>query len=623
MLKYFLSFATAGGLALALTPLVRSFARWAKIVDLPSERKIHKEPVPLLGGVAIFLSFNLAIFLAMLFDKTLFAESILRRWPALFICQVIVLSFGIFDDIKRLEPWAKLVLQIIAGIVIALFGFGITAIANPFTGRMIELGFLAVPFTVFWLVLIANALNLVDGLDGLAAGTSIIAAATIFGLSFLNQNIGVGIASVALAGSALGFIRYNFHPAKIFLGDSGSLLLGFLLAVFSIQGSSKGATLVAVLAPVLALGLPIMETLLSMIRRFLRSIHLVDYSTKNGSVRALYFRGIPLFKADKDHIHHRLLKLGYSHRKAVALLYGICIALSLMAFLSVAIKNINWVGFIGAVVVAVFIGIKRLRYEEFKILENGLLMPVFNFPIVNSRLFHTFFDLGVISFSSYVCFVLVFRSFGGEAKSLFIESLPLLLLIKIVIFYLTGVYKKSWAYPSVEELTGILGAVFLSSLVSALIMEVVFGIAAFGGLAFFVLDFYILLTLAGGIRFSYRLLMSYYKKGFGGRKKKVLIYGAGYRGSTVLKEIRHNGDYLVNPIGYLDDDPTKKGKFVHGCPILGSVDDLEEILSRNDIAEIIISTAKIARNRVQKLVDLCKKKGIIVRQFEFRFYEFP
>ncbi|MDH7514155.1 MAG: hypothetical protein QHH14_14510 [Clostridiales bacterium] len=623
MFKYLIAFITGGALAFILTPLIRTFATWAKVLDIPSERKIHRRPVPLLGGLAIFLSFNLAVVLALLFDKTLLGESILGRWQALFVCQVIVLSFGIYDDVKRLKPWAKLVLQISAGIVIVLFGFGVEAIANPFAGSMIKLGLLSMPFTVFWLVLIANALNLVDGLDGLAAGAAIFAAVTIFGLSYFNQNIGVGIASIALAGSVLGFIRYNFYPAKIFLGDSGSLLLGFLLAVFSIQGSSKGATLVAVMAPVLALGLPIMETLLSMIRRFVKSIHLVDYSTKNGSIRALYFRGFSLFKADRDHIHHRLLKLGYSQRKAVTLLYGICIALSLLALLSVAIRNINWVGFIGAVVVAAFIGIKRLKYEEFKILENGLLMPVFNFPIVNSRLFHTFFDLGMISFSSYLCIMLIFRGFGGEAKLLFIESLPLFLLIKIIIFYLTGVYKKSWIYPSLEEITGILGAVFLSSLVSTLLMEVVFGIDAFGGLAFFVLDFYILLTLAGGIRFSYRVLTSYYKKGFSRRGKKVLIYGAGYKGSTVLKEIRHNGDYLVNPVGYLDDDPAKKGKSVHGCPILGSSDDLEEILSRNDIAEIIVSTGKIARNRISKLIELCKQKGIVVRQFEFRFYEFP
>jgi FlaA1/EpsC-like NDP-sugar epimerase len=171
-------------------------------------------------------------------------------------------------------------------------------------------------------------------------------------------------------------------------------------------------------------------------------------------------------------------------------------------------------------------------------------------------------------------------------------------------------------------LTGILAAVFLSSLLSLLAMETFFGVDSFGGLAYFVLDFYILLTLSGGFRFSYRVLLSYYKKGFSRRGKRILIYGAGYKGSTVLKEIRHNGDYPVNPVGYLDDDPAKKGKYVHGCQIIGSLDDLENILGDDEIAEIVVSTSKIARDRINRLIEICRQRNIIVRQFEFRFYEF-
>jgi len=132
-----------------------------------------------------------------------------------------------------------------------------------------------------------------------------------------------------------------------------------------------------------------------------------------------------------------------------------------------------------------------------------------------------------------------------------------------------------------------------------------------------------LLTFAGGFRFSYRILTNYYKKCLSRKGKKALIYGAGYKGSTVLKEIRHNGDYPVYPVGYLDDDPAKRGKVMHGCPVLGSIDDLERILSNNDISEIIISSSKIAKNKINKLAELCRQRDIIVRQFEFRFYEFP
>jgi UDP-GlcNAc:undecaprenyl-phosphate GlcNAc-1-phosphate transferase len=622
MERYFLPFFVGAGFAYLLTPLIRKFAQWAKIYDFPSERKIHRDPVPLLGGISIFLAFNTAIILAIIFDSRLLDDSFFGRWQALLACQTIILGLGVCDDILRLQPGVKFLFQVMVGILIVLFGFGIENVANPFSGEIINLGIFSIPLTVIWLVLITNALNLVDGLDGLAAGTSLIVAATIFAVSFFNQNTGVAIASVALGGSLLGFIRYNFYPAKIFLGDTGSLLLGFLLAIFSIQGSSKGATMVAVLAPILALGLPIMETLLSMIRRFLKSVHLIDYPTKNGSFRTLFFKGTSMFKADSDHVHHRLLKMGFSQRKAVVILYGICIALSALAILSISLANLNVTVFLAAIILAIFIGIKSLKYQEFKILESGLLIPIFNFPIVNRRLFHAFFDMAMISVSSYLSFVLILKDFEGQARSLFVESLPLLLLIKIVVFYLSGLYRKSWAYSSMEEMGSILGAVFLSSLVSALLCELIFGIALFGGLVFFVLDFYLLLTFAGGFRFSYRILTSYYKKGTVQQGKKILIYGAGHKGSAVLKEIRHNGNYLVVPVGFLDDDPGKKGRILHGCPILGSFGDLEEILESREISEIVISTGKIAKDKIKNLISICHGKGIILRQFEFRFYEF-
>ena len=622
MNQYFFPLLVAAGFSYILTPLIRSFAKWANIYDLPSERKVHKHPVPLLGGIPIFLSFNLTIILGVILNPSLLNDPILSRWQALLACQVVILGLGFTDDLLRLQPWIKLLIQVFVGILIVIFGFGIENLANPFTGNVIRLGIFSIPITVAWLVMITNALNLVDGLDGLAAGTSVIVTSTIFAISFFHQNTGVAILSIALAGSILGFIKYNFYPAKIFLGDSGSLLLGFLLAVFSIRGSSKGATLVAVLAPILALGLPIMDTLLSMIRRFLKSVHIIDYPTKNGSTRVLYFKGMSILKPDKDHVHHRLMKLGYSQRKTVLVLYGICVSLSLLALLTIALKNVNYIAFLAAVMIAIFIGIRNLKYEEFKILESGLLIPIFNFPIINRRLFHAFFDLTMISISSYLSFILIFKTLDAQARLVFVESLPFLLLIKIVVFYLSGLYKKSWAYSSLEEFLSILGTVLLSSLISVLFFEIILGTAIFGGLVFFVLDFYLLLTFMGGFRFAYRILTSYYRKSFVKKGRKVLIYGAGHRGSTVLKEIRYNGNYLVSPVGFLDDDPAKKGRVIHGCPILGALEDLEKIIKGNEISEIIISTGKIAKDKIMRLTDLCRQKGIIVRQFEFRFYEF-
>jgi len=365
MFKYLTFFLISAGVSLLLTPVIRAFAKWANICDIPNERKIHKNAVPLLGGIPIFLSFNLTVLLIVVFDRSYLTEPLLAKWVALLICQIAILGIGFLDDVIKLRPSAKMLFQILTGILVVAFGFGIKTISNPINGQLIYLGVFSIPVTIIWLVGIINALNLVDGLDGLAAGTSLIASMTIFAISFFYQNRSIAIVSLILAGSIIGFLRYNFFPAKIFLGDSGSLLLGFLLAVLSIQGSSKGATLVAVLAPILGLGLPIIETLLSIIRRLFKSIHIVDYSTKNRTIRALIFKGFTLFGADRDHMHHRLLKLGFSQRKAVVILYGICIALSGLAFLSAALRDKNMIALMGAILVAFLIGVKGLKYQEF------------------------------------------------------------------------------------------------------------------------------------------------------------------------------------------------------------------------------------------------------------------
>jgi UDP-GlcNAc:undecaprenyl-phosphate GlcNAc-1-phosphate transferase len=406
------------------------------------------------------------------------------------------------------------------------------------------------------------------------------------------------------------------------LGDSGSLLLGFILAVISIQGSSKGPALVGLLAPILALGFPIMETLLSMIRRFLRSIRIIDDPTRNGRFRTVPVSKPSIFRADKDHFHHRLLKFGYSQKKAVILLYAICIALSVLAFLVVAIEDLNLTAALAAIIIVFFIGIKRLKYDEFRILENGLLIPLFSYPIINKSLFQVFIDLGMISFSFYLSFLLLFRGFDGPVRELFVRSLSIVLLVKIVVFHFSGLYKRSWVYSRLEDALAVLKATFLSSLISVVVLAFIFKLESFGGIVLFVLDFYLLLTGVAGLRISHHVFISYYRRSAAQRGKKVLIYGAGGRGSTVLREIRKNGNYTFSPAGFMDDSPEKKGIQMQGVPVLGSIEDLDEIFRENNISEIIVSTTKIGRDKIKRLTEFGKQKGIVIRQYEYRFYEF-
>jgi len=623
MTKYLIFLLLPAAISFAITPLIRVIAKKRNVLDIPSERKIHRKPIPLLGGIPIFISFNLTLLIGYFFNIEFIIEFLSNKWKPLLLCQVLILIMGIVDDIKKLQPRVKFLLQIFAGSLLLLFGIGIYNITNPFSEGTIHLGILSIPITILWVVGITNALNLIDGLDGLAAGTSLIVCVTLFGISFFNQNFGIAFVSLILAGSVLGFLRYNFHPAKIFLGDSGSLLLGFLLAVLSIQGSYKGATLVAVLAPILALGFPIMDTLLSMIRRFLKSIHVVDYSKENGKLKGLFFKGFLIFEADKDHVHHRLLSRGLSHRRAVLILYVLCAALGIIAFVTVAFKNLNMTIFLGAIIFAFIIGIRSLNYQEFKILESGLLLPIFNFPVINKRIFQAFIDLFLISLSFYLSFILVFKSFSGQEKNLFIQTIPIVLAAKIIIFYFSGLYRGSWIHSSIEDILLAVKSLIFSSVGSLLLLGLIFGLGSFGGGLFFLIDFYLLTTFIVGYRVSFRLVNSLYNRNSGYKGKSVLIYGAGHRGSVALKEMKYNGSYFFSPIGFIDDDADKKGRVIHNCPILGSIEEIEQVVDKNNVLEIIVSTDKIQKEKIRKLMDFCKGKGIIMRQFEFRFYEFP
>jgi len=623
MIKYLIYFITAAAISLLLTPLIRILARKTNVLDYPSKRKIHHKPIPLLGGIPIFFSLNLTLLLGVILNNVYIKEFLLPRWKTILACQIIVLTLGVFDDIKKLKPGVKLGFQIIAGALLVLFGFSIDAVANPFSGNIIHLGIFAVPLTILWVVGITNALNLVDGLDGLAAGTSVIVCATVFGIAFLNQNIGIAFVSLILAGSILGFLRYNFHPAKIFLGDSGSLLLGLLLAVLSIEGSSKGAILVAVLVPVLALGFPIMDTMLSMARRLFKSIVLVNRPTENGTSKSLFFKNFSLFDADEDHIHHRILKLGFSHKKTVMILYGICAVLCVFAFLSQVLSSLSVTVFLIAIIVAFFIGVKSLNYPEFKILENGLLIPIFTANLLSKKIFLTFFDLAAVSLSYYLSFILVFGGFSTQTRLLYIQTLPVLLALKIIVFYLSGLYKGTWQYSGIEDIVKILKALVLSSIGVLFVAVIFFGIRPFGGIIFFVMDFYLLLTFVIGVRTSHIAVNFFYRRSSASEKKKIIIYGAGARGSILFKEIRRNGSYFSAPVGFIDDDVKKKGKFLHDCPILGTIKNLSNIVRKHEVSEIIVSTDKIGREKIEKLTEFCKKRDIILRQFEFRFYEFP
>ena len=303
---HLLLFGVAVTAALVLTPGMRALARGWNLVDAPGHRKIHTVSVPRVGGVGVTLAMLLTLAVAIAAG-----HANVQAWLPVLLGGALVFAVGLWDDLRPLPALAKLVVQLAgAGVAVAL---GVRIDHVTVFGATLGLGLLALPLTIAWIVGLTNAFNVMDGLDGLATGLAIIAAATCAVVSLARDDQQGGILLIALLGALCGFLPYNFNPATIFLGDCGSLVVGYVLAVTAITSFQKGATALVVLGPLLLFALPISETVHSVVRR----------------LRGQGLRQVLM--ADQKHVHHRLLGLGLSHRKVVLLLYSVSLSFSLLA----------------------------------------------------------------------------------------------------------------------------------------------------------------------------------------------------------------------------------------------------------------------------------------------------
>ncbi len=311
-----LAFVIALLIVLAIMPFVIKFAIKTGAMDAPDKRKVHRKPIPRVGGIGIYIGFLAAVLIIGL--STGIAQGHETELLGLIIGGTFIVIVGLIDDYKNLPAKVKLLGQIAAACILAFFDIRIDYITDPF-GSWIFLDYLSLPVTVFWIVGLTNTVNLIDGLDGLAAGVSTIASITLLLVAYRSGDAFIVFLTAALVGAALGFLKYNFNPARIFMGDTGSMFLGFMFAGISIIGAVKSAATIALIVPILALGLPILDTTFAIIRR--------------------YRGGVPIFKPDKGHLHHRLLDLGFTQRQAVLLMYVFSSFLGLSAIVLTEVKG--------------------------------------------------------------------------------------------------------------------------------------------------------------------------------------------------------------------------------------------------------------------------------------------
>jgi UDP-GlcNAc:undecaprenyl-phosphate/decaprenyl-phosphate GlcNAc-1-phosphate transferase len=346
-------FLLGAAVAWFVTPLVIRFSRKLGAIDHPANRKIHRREVPLLGGISIFVAMWCPLVFLIFYHNDVTARLHEQRVDLIliFISSILMLGVGILDDVRGLNAYQKLAVQLPLAIVFVIFGPNFNQVNLPFIGA-VELGGFSRIISVLWIIGVTNALNLIDGIDGLATGVAFFVAITNAFIAITHGNAILAVVMCSMAGACLGFLRYNFNPARIFLGDTGSLFLGVTLAISSIVTNFKGTVASSMLIPLCVLGYPVIDTLLSMLRRLLR--------------------GKSMFSGDAGHIHHRLLQKGLGHRRAAVVLYGICLLFSLIAMAAVMKNNTAVAIGLFLLMVVLAAGFRFLGYSKYFVIQSVL-----------------------------------------------------------------------------------------------------------------------------------------------------------------------------------------------------------------------------------------------------------
>lgn len=572
--------------AVALTFLVRELASRIGFVAKPKSDRWHKRPTATMGGIAIFLTTVVAY--AIFVPKS--GDSIIVIAASSFLFLV-----GLLDDLLNIKPYQKLFGQLIGAIFVVGLGPKL-----PITGyELVDIW-----ITVFWLIGITNAINLLDNMDGLAAGIALIAAGSLaIGFGLNGQADELLLISIFI-GALLGFLVFNFNPASIFMGDCGSMFVGFLLASSVLMGQAGGRSrgIFSILAvPVLILFVPIFDTTLVTV------------------IRKIW--GRKASQGGRDHTSHRLVALGLSERSAVLMIYGFAVFAGLLSLLVSQLRTVQSLALIGIFTAGLaIVGVYLSKVKVYEEREEGIAKQnnaVFAFLINVSykrRVFEIFLDAFLITFSYYAAYALLFGSFENTSNwDLFIKTAPLLVILKLFAFLAVGVYRGIWRYTGVNDLITFAKGVVLGSALSVLAILLLYRFENFSRKVF-VLDAIILFLTLVGSRLAFRLIREFLPHAVVTNGCRVLIYGAGDGGEMVLRELRNNSTWNYQPIGFVDDDPRKKGKVINGLQVFEANGSLADICRDKSIQEILVSSEKISDSALNRLREICREEDIALKR---------
>ena len=584
--SHLLTVAASFALAIVLTPIVRAVARNIGMVAKPKTDRWHKKPTAMLGGVAIWLSvvINYLIFI----PPTVYGWVVIGASTFLFLV-------GLADDLIHTKPYQKLIGQVMGSAFIIYYG-----LALPWTSSHS----LNMALTIFWLIGITNAVNLLDNMDGLAAGIAVIASCFL-ALSFLSTNqISEALMLVVFAGALLGFLIYNSNPASIFMGDSGSMFIGFFLAssaLVNVSGGRSRSLLPVLAVPILVLFIPIFDTTFVTILR--------------------KFSGRAASRGGRDHTSHRLVALGMSERHAVLMLYGFAMLSGVLALLVQRVKlDVSLAAIAGFTVVLTLLGVYLAGVKVYDESEEALAArnkSVYAFIVDLSykrRIFEVLLDVILILLAYWCAYaVKVGTLSGSDAWKLFLRTLPVLVFVKMASFLVMGVYRGMWRYTSLDDLIVFAKATVLGSVLSVLAVLFTFRFEGFSR-AIFVIDGILMFLFLAGSRMTFRLFRQVIPAGRSVDGRRVLIYGAGDAGELLLRELLNNRSLKYAPVGFVDDDPAKRGKLIHGLKVYGGNGDIGAICRQHAVNEVLISSLKMTEERLQEILEFCQAQDIAVKR---------
>ncbi len=574
-------FAIALVLAAGLTPLAIWLARRMGWVVQPRQDRWHQKPTAVFGGTAIFAAFAVTFLLGGPHPQT-------HWW--LMACGTAMFALGLVDDALDLKPQLKFLAQLIVAVVAVSRGVSLDTAVIPWP-------WLSIPLAVIWLVGVTNAVNILDNMDGLSSGVVLVSGSALALGSVLNHYWEVGPLAAGLAGAAAGFLIYNFNPAKIFMGDCGSLFLGFMLAGVTILSTNTAAgashLVLTLLIPLGALVVPIFDTTLV---SFERTSH-----------------GRSIAQGGRDHSSHRLVFLGLSERKAVLLLLLISAlggagSLVLVRFatpmIAVVVVSVLAVGLI-------FFGVYLSDVKVYEQQPSGVRRwrsPVLNTLILHKKqLLQITADLVLLSAAYTAAWLLRFEGrLTSWEMGLLAQSLPWLLAAKLSTLWLFGLYRGEWRYVSVHEVVQILKACISGSLLFVLLLVVFYRFEWYSR-AVLVIDFLLAYLFMIGSR---SLIRIFREKVRGREGVPVLIMGAGDGGELLLRELRNNSRLPYRPVGLIDDDLAKQGRVIHGVKVLGDRESIEGLIQRHGVRRVFISILSAQEADFEDVFETCRRLGV-------------